>query len=106
MKVRNLLALSLALSFSSAAFAAEDGEAIFKKSPCASCHKVDVKLIGPSFKSIASKYAGDGAAQTRLEKKVRSGGSGSFGPMSMPPAPASVSDADIKTIVKWALSQK
>ncbi len=105
MKVRYLLALTAALAFSTTAFA-EDGEALFKSNGCASCHKVDGKAMGPSLKEVAAKYKDDKGAQAKLEAKVRSGGKGSFGTMSMPATNKSVSDESIKTIVSWALSLK
>jgi cytochrome c len=106
MKARNLIAMIAVLSVSATAFAADDAEALFTKSKCSSCHKVDKKTIGPALKDIAAKYAGDAEAQAKLEKKVRSGGAGVWGTMPMPRMSATVSDADIKTLVAWVLSQK
>jgi cytochrome c len=108
MKFRYLIALTASISISAAAFAADDGEALFKSSGCSSCHSVDKKVVGPALKDVAAKYAGDKKAQATLEKKVRSGGSGSFAnmPMPMPATPASVSDANIKSIVTWILGLK
>jgi cytochrome c len=106
MKLRYVIALTAALSVSASAFAAEDGETLFKKSSCSSCHAVASKSVGPSMKDVATKYKDDKDAQTKMEAKVRNGGKGSFGGMPMPPTPQSVSDESIKTIVKWVLSQK
>lgn len=106
MKFVQVLTMTAALSISVTALAADNGEAVFKKSGCTNCHKVDGKSVGPAMKVVSAKYAGDKEAQARLEKKVRSGGSGSFGAMPMPATGKAVSDADISTIVKWALSQK
>jgi len=63
MKVRYLVATAAALAISTAAFAAEDGEALFKKSSCVSCHSVDKKSVGPSLKAVA--------ANTRTIKVLR-----------------------------------
>ncbi|OGS93624.1 MAG: cytochrome C [Gallionellales bacterium GWA2_59_43] len=106
MKTRYLIAAAAALSLSATAFAADNGEAVFKKSSCVSCHQLDKKSVGPSLKDVSAKYAGDKGAQAKLETKVRSGGSGSFGTMPMPATPKTVADADIKTMVAWILSQK
>lgn len=106
MKLRYILALTAALSISATAFAADDGEAIFKKSGCTSCHKVDGKSMGPSMKDVAAKYKDDKDAQAKLETKVRNGGKGSFGTMAMMATPKSVSDESIKTVVAWTLSLK
>ena len=106
MKVRYLIAMTAALSVSAAAFAADDGAALFKKNSCSSCHDVARKTVGPALVDIAAKYKGDKGAQAKLEAKVRSGGKDSFGSMPMPATAKSVSDGDIKTMVTWVLNQK
>lgn len=106
MKIRYLIAMTAALSVSATAFAADDGEALFKSSNCTACHTVAKKSVGPSLKDVAAKYKDDKEAQAKLEKKVRGGGGGSFGSMPMPATPKSVSDESIKTIVTWILGQK
>lgn len=109
MKTRYLIAAAAALSLSATAFAADNGEAIFKSNPsCVQCHALDnkTKSLGPALKDISAKYAGDKGAQAKLEAKVRSGGKGSFGGMPMPATPKTVGDADIKAIVAWILSLK
>ncbi|HEU0233934.1 MAG TPA: c-type cytochrome [Gallionella sp.] len=106
MKTRYLAVVTAALSVSAAAFAADDGEALFKKNNCVACHAAAKKTVGPSLADVAAKYKGDKGAQAQLEAKVRSGGKDSFGPMPMPATPKSVSDGDIKTMVSWVLGQK
>lgn len=106
MKTRYMLLITTALFASSTAFAANDAEATFKQSNCSMCHATASASAGPSLKDIAAKYKGNASAQTQLEKKVRNGGSGSFGSMPMPATPKSVSDEDIKAIVRWILAQK
>lgn len=106
MKARYLIAVIAALSASATAFAADDGEALFTKNKCISCHKPDAKAVGPSLKAIAAKYAGNKDAQAMLEKKVRAGGGGAWGTMPMPKTPAAASDGDISTMVAWVLSHK
>lgn len=105
MKIHYLAATAI-LSVSTAAFAAGDGETLFKQNSCGACHAVAGKSVGPSLKDIAAKYAGDKGAQAKLETKVRNGGAGAFGQMPMPATAKSVSDGDIKTMVAWVLSQK
>ncbi|HKB59797.1 MAG TPA: c-type cytochrome [Gallionellaceae bacterium] len=102
MKIRHVLMFSAGLLVSTHALA--DGATLARKSGCMACHAVDSRLVGPSFKEIAAKYKGDKEAAAKLAGKIRSGGSGSFGSTPMLPAPASVSDADIRTIVAWILS--
>ena len=106
MKAHYLVAITAALSVSTVAFAADNGEALFNKNNCNVCHAAAKKSAGPSLADIAAKYKGDKTAQARLEVKVRNGGKDAFGPMPMPPTAKSVSDGDIKTMVAWILNQK
>ncbi|WP_293760911.1 c-type cytochrome [uncultured Aquitalea sp.] len=76
-----------------------------QKNNCLSCHAVDKKVVGPAYKDVAKKYASDKGAEAKLIAKVKAGGSGNWGPVPMPPN-AQVSDADVKTLVKWILSLK
>lgn len=84
--------------------AAEDSLALATNNGCMACHQVDVKLVGPAYKEVAAKYRDDPAALDMLVAKVKAGGTGAWGQIPMPPN-AHVSDADIKTIVTWVLSQ-
>jgi cytochrome c len=58
--------------------------------------------VGPSFQSIAKKYANDPAATVFLKNKILKGGSGSWGVVPMP-ANAKLSDADVFLLVSWIL---
>ena len=77
---------------------------LLTKYNCTACHTVDKKLVGPSYKEVAAKYAGDSAAPAKLEQKVKNGGTGVWGQIPMPPN--NVPDADLKTLVEWILVQK
>ena len=70
---------------------------------CMACHAVEKKLVGPSYKDIATKYAGQADALDKLAGKVIKGGAGVWGPVPMP-ANAQVSDADAKKLVMWILA--
>ena len=72
---------------------------------CLACHQVDKRVVGPSFKEVAAKYAGDSTAATTLAKKIKGGGSGVWGASPMPPNPG-VSDADLQQLTSWILRQK
>jgi cytochrome c len=85
--------------------AANANEELAKKSACMACHKVDGKLVGPGYKDIAKKYAGDAGAEAKLIAKVKGGGSGVWGAIPMPPN-AAIADADVKALVKWILAMK
>jgi cytochrome c len=72
---------------------------------CMACHAVDKKLVGPSYKDVAAKYAGQKDAADKLVLKVMKGGSGVWGPVPMP-ANAQVNADEAKKLVAWILSQK
>lgn len=78
-------------------------EALAKANNCMGCHAIDKKMVGPSYKEVATKYKGQGDAEAKLAKKVKEGGTGVWGQTPMPPNSA-VKDDDIKSIVKWILS--
>jgi cytochrome c5 len=78
---------------------------LLQKYGCLACHAADKKVVGPSYKEVATKYAPDKEAPTKLAQKVKSGGAGNWGQVPMPPHPQ-VSDADIQTMVKHILAQK
>ena len=78
---------------------------LFRKSNCMACHSIDKKVLGPSLKDVAVKYAGDTSAAAMLAKKIQVGGAGVWGQMPMP-AQSQVSDADAKTLAEYILSLK
>jgi cytochrome c5 len=88
-----------------AAPAAAAGGELLQKSGCVACHAADKKLVGPSYKDIAAKYAGDKDALDKLAKKIKVGGAGVWGQIAMPPHPQ-LADADLQAMVKYVLAQK
>ena len=76
-----------------------------QKKNCMACHAIDKKLVGPSFKDVAAKYAGDKEAAGKLVTKVLKGGVGAWGQVPMPANPQ-VSEAEAKQLVGWVLQQK
>lgn len=70
---------------------------------CMACHAVDKKLVGPSYKDIATKYAGQADAVDKLAGKVIKGGSGAWGPVPMP-ANAQINEADAKKLITWIMA--
>jgi cytochrome c len=104
------IALTAFLLSAGAAYAADKvdpkvAEELAKKSACLSCHAVDKKVVGPSYKEVAAKYKNDKTAEAKLIEKVKKGGSGVWGQVPMPPN-THVKDEDIKTLVQWVLSLK
>ena len=79
------------------------GIALLNQNSCIACHGMTSKIVGPGFNEVMARYKGDAGAQARLEAKVRLGGSGVWGPIPMP-AQATIKDDDIKTMVRWILT--
>ena|ERR1700722_10861907 len=101
-----LSTLLCALSVSTARAAISDADAatLMTKYNCQACHTVDKKLVGPSFRDVAKKYAGDATASAKLEGKVKGGGTGVWGAIPMPPN--NVPPADLSALVSWILALK
>ena len=76
-----------------------------KNSGCLNCHNVDTKLVGPSLKDIAAKYADQADASTYLADKIVKGSNGVWGPIPMPPN-ANVSPENAKVLADFILTLK
>jgi cytochrome c len=79
--------------------AAQSIDALLRKNVCVACHQVDGKLVGPSFRDVAAKYAGRGDAAQYLTGRIRAGGVGVWGAVPMPPQ--ALSEADAQAIAAW-----
>jgi cytochrome c len=102
MKVFVAAAVAAGLLSAAPAYANAD---LAKAKNCLACHATDKKLVGPSYKDVAAKYAGQKDAVATLATKVQKGGVGAWGQVPMPPNPQ-VSDAEAKTLVEWILATK
>jgi len=74
-----------------------------KSSGCLNCHNVDTKLVGPSLKEIAAKYAGQDGASDYLAGQIKNGSNGVWGPVPMPPN-GMVSDDNAKVLADFILT--
>ena len=99
---RTLITLAMALSVAAPAMA---DEALAKSKNCMACHAIDKKLVGPAYKDVAKKYAGQKDAEATLVTHVIKGSKGVWGPVPMP-ANANVNEAEAKQLVAWELSLK
>ncbi len=99
MKLVQIL-IGAAVLVSAPAFANKE---LAQKNACLACHAVDKKLVGPSYQSIAAKYAGQKDAEAMLAASIKKGGSGKWGPIPMP-AQAALSEADAATLAAWVLA--
>ena len=99
---RALFALAALAAMSAPALA---DTALATAKNCMACHAVDKKLVGPSYKEVATKYSGQKDAIDKLAVKIQKGGSGVWGPVPMP-ANAQVNEAEAKKLAAWVLTQK
>ncbi len=72
---------------------------------CMACHAVATKVVGPSYKEVAVKYAGQKDAVDKLAEKITKGSVGVWGQVPMPANPL-VNAAEAKQLVTWILSTK
>jgi cytochrome c len=77
--------------------------ALARSRNCMSCHAVERKVLGPSFKDIAGRYKGNAGAAEMLAGKIRKGGAGAWGPVPMP-ANNQVSETEARTLAAWVLA--
>lgn len=101
MKKSILVLLVLATQISLPAQANAD---LAKAKACMACHSIDKKVIGPGFKEVAARYAGDKSMEAKLADKIKNGGTGAWGAMAMPPN--NVTPAEATLLARWVLSQK
>jgi len=72
---------------------AQAGAELAQKSGCMTCHAVDTKKMGPSFKELAAKFKGKSDADVVAAIKA-----------SKPHASSKASDADLQALGKWILT--
>ena len=95
------LALGLAVSMLWSAQAVAS-QALAQKYTCVACHQPAVKVVGPSWKDISTKYGEGKGTVEQLATSIKAGSNGKWGPMPMPPQ-AQVPDADLQAIAKWLI---
>ena len=73
-----------------------------QKKSCMACHATDKKLVGPAYKEVAAKYAGQKDAVAQLAERIQKGsvpGKGNWGAIPMPAQ--TLPEADAKAIAQW-----
>ena len=96
---------ALLLGLGLLAMQAQASEALARKNNCLGCHAVGTKLVGPAYKDVAAKYAGQADAQASLVQSIRNGSVGKWGELPMPAHPK-LSEADAKKLAAWVLGLK
>ncbi|MEO7368552.1 MAG: PQQ-dependent sugar dehydrogenase, partial [Gemmatimonadaceae bacterium] len=79
------------------------GKNLIEGSDCLACHQLARKSIGPAYVDVAQKYHNDSAATARLVRKIREGGSGVWGKVTMPAHPQ-LSEAQASAMLAYILS--
>lgn len=77
---------------------------VLKSNHCTSCHQPERKVVGPAFRDIGRRHAGQPDSGRQLAASILGGSSRNWGPVPMPPQPH-VNDRDLKIIVDWILQQ-
>ncbi|MFO1194048.1 MAG: c-type cytochrome [Rhodoferax sp.] len=104
MKSVHFASLALVIGLGASLPASAD-QALATAKNCMTCHAVDKKVVGPGYKEVAARYAGQKDAVDKLASKILKGGSGVFGVVPMP-ANTQVSEAEAKKLAAWVLSLK
>lgn len=105
MFIKPALLAACLMSMASAAQAvdAAAAKALAQKSACLACHAVDKKMVGPSYKDVAAKHKDEAGALEKVAARIKSGGSGIYGPVPMPPQP-NLKDDELKLLAAWILA--
>ncbi|MFD2244637.1 c-type cytochrome [Pontibacter ruber] len=80
-----------------------EGEKLIAQSDCLACHQVDKKLVGPSYKEVAQKYAFNDKNVNYLSEKIIKGGKGVWGEVPMTPHP-DMPEQNAQAMAKYILS--
>lgn len=76
---------------------------VLQKNACIACHGMDNKIVGPSFRDIASKYKDRADAVNYLSGKIKAGGQGVWGNIPMPPQ--ALSETESARLAQWLVKE-
>lgn len=82
----------------------KDMQAFAQQKGCFACHDINTKKVGPAFKDVAKRFAGQPNIEEELAKRIKNGGVGTWGQVPMPPQ--NVTEQEAKDLAKWILSLK
>ena len=101
-----VIGLALAsLSFQASALDAAAADKLVRKSKCLTCHAVDKKKDGPSFKETAAEYKGKPDAMDKLTKHVTVPSKVKVDGKEEEHETLKTDDpAEVKNVVEWILS--
>lgn len=99
--MKKLLACLLLVALAPLASASDE---LAKAKNCTTCHALDKKIVGPSYRDIVAKRGGEKGAEVALAQKIKNGSKGDWG--QVPMQANNVTDAEAATLAKWVLSHK
>ena len=82
-----------------------EGKSLVEGADCLGCHKVEEKMIGPSYREVAKKYENTPENVEMLAEKIIKGSSGIWGDVPMP-AHNGLSKENAKFMAQYILSSK
>ena len=104
--MKALVAASLAAGLLFAAPATFASQELATKKACMGCHQLAMKVVGPAYKDVAAKYAGQADAVDKLSNSILNGSKGVW-KMPMPMmAPNKVTPEEAKQLAEWVLTIK
>jgi len=118
-KTRALGALMMLAAMAGAHAADDPMLTLASRSGCMTCHHVDpgakgpdgMAPIGPAWRDVAAKYAGQSGAADTLTRTVLAGSNpyashwkGKVSGLAMPPNAVAISEADARKLVGWILA--
>lgn len=102
-KESNIMMEEPAATTEDAASGKHEGLALIEGADCLTCHKMDTKVVGPSYQDVANKYTD--ADIDMLAQKIIDGGKGNWGEIPMTPH-AGMSKETAKKMVEYILTLK
>ncbi|MEJ5339189.1 MAG: c-type cytochrome [Aquificaceae bacterium] len=79
-------------------------QAFAQQKGCFACHDINAKKVGPAFKDVAKRFAGQPNIEEELAKRIKNGGVGVWGQVPMPPQ--NVTEQEARDLARWVLSLK
>lgn len=96
--------ITILCAFGLLAGSALASEELAKAKNCMTCHSFDKKIVGPAYKDVVAKRAGQKGAEAFLAAKIKGGSQNEWGAVPMPPN--NVTEAEAMTLAKWVLAHK
>jgi glucose/arabinose dehydrogenase/cytochrome c551/c552 len=82
------------------------GTALMRQNNCATCHRCEGVLIGPSFKKIVEKYSDLAAREDYLKKQIQEGSKGIWGSFYQMPGHSYLKSGEVDQVVQAILALK